>query len=54
METPHMKKSHKGGKVVRTEPVDMHLFEIEPMDKKFFEGWDASHYARICKEVILR
>jgi hypothetical protein len=36
METPHM-KSHKGGKVVRTEPVDMHLFETEPMAREVFQ-----------------
>jgi hypothetical protein len=32
-----MKKSHKGGKVVRTEPVDMHLFETEPMAREVFQ-----------------
>jgi hypothetical protein len=37
METPQMKKSHKGGKVVRTEPVDMHLFETEPMAREVFQ-----------------
>jgi hypothetical protein len=37
METPQMKKSHKGGKVVRTEPVDMHLFETEPMSREVFQ-----------------
>jgi hypothetical protein len=37
METPQMKNSHKGGKAVRTEPVDMHLFEAEPMAREFFQ-----------------
>jgi hypothetical protein len=37
METPQMNKSHKGGKVVRTEPMDMHLFETEPMERKVFQ-----------------
>jgi hypothetical protein len=37
METPQMKKSHKGGKVVRTEPVDMHLFETKPMAREVFK-----------------
>ena len=32
-----MNKSHKGGKLVRTEPVDMHLFEIEPMAREVFQ-----------------
>jgi hypothetical protein len=37
METSQMKKSRKGGKLVRTEPVDMHLFEIEPMAREVFQ-----------------
>jgi hypothetical protein len=37
METPQTKKTHKGGKVVRTEPVDMHLFDIEPMEREVFQ-----------------
>jgi hypothetical protein len=37
METPHMKKTHKGGKVVRIEPMDMHLFYIEPMEREVFQ-----------------
>jgi hypothetical protein len=32
-----MKKSHKGDKVVRIEPVDMHLFETEPMARQVFQ-----------------
>jgi hypothetical protein len=32
-----MKKTHKGGKVVRTEPVDMHLFDTEPMAREVFQ-----------------
>jgi hypothetical protein len=37
METPHKKKSHKGGTMVRTEPADMHLFEVEPMFREVFQ-----------------
>jgi hypothetical protein len=37
METPQIKKSHKGGKVVRTETVDMHLFKTEPMAREVFQ-----------------
>jgi hypothetical protein len=36
MENPQMKKTHKGGKVVRTEPMDMHAFDIEPMAREVF------------------
>jgi hypothetical protein len=32
-----MKNSHKGVKVVRTEPVDMHLFETKPMEREVFQ-----------------
>jgi hypothetical protein len=32
-----MNKSHKGGKVVITKPVDMHLFETEPMAREIFQ-----------------
>jgi hypothetical protein len=37
METPQSRKTHKGGKVVRTEPVDMHLFDTEPMAREAFQ-----------------
>jgi hypothetical protein len=37
METPQSKKAHKGGKIVRTEPVDMHLFDTEPMAREIFQ-----------------
>jgi hypothetical protein len=37
METPQKKKSHKGGNLVRTEPIDMHLFEAEPMAREVFK-----------------
>jgi hypothetical protein len=36
METPWLTKEHKGGKIVRTEPVDMRLFDIEPMAREMF------------------
>jgi hypothetical protein len=36
METPQSKKAHKGGKIVRTEPVDMRLFDTEPMAREMF------------------
>jgi hypothetical protein len=38
METPQKKKSHKGGSVVRTEPFDMHLFDVEPMVREVFQS----------------
>jgi hypothetical protein len=37
METPKSRKTHKGGKVVRTKPVDMHLFDTEPMAREVFQ-----------------
>jgi hypothetical protein len=37
METPQSKKSHTCGKIVRTEPVDMHLFDTEPMKREIFQ-----------------
>jgi hypothetical protein len=49
-----MKKSHKGGKVVKTEPVDMHLFEAEPMAREVFQRVGCLSSTKICKEVILR
>lgn len=36
METPQLKKAHKSGKIVRTEPVDMCLFDTEPMAREMF------------------
>jgi hypothetical protein len=37
METPQKKKSREGGSVVRTDLVDMLLFEVEPMAREFFQ-----------------
>jgi hypothetical protein len=37
METPKKKKSHKGGTMVKTEPANMHLFEVDPMAREFFQ-----------------
>jgi hypothetical protein len=37
METPQSRKTHKGGKVVRKEPVDMYLFDTEPMEREIFQ-----------------
>ena len=37
METPQSRKTHKGGKVVRIEPVDMHHFDTEPMAREVFQ-----------------
>jgi hypothetical protein len=37
MDTPQHNKSHKGGSVVRTEPSDMHLFDVEPMIREVFQ-----------------
>jgi hypothetical protein len=37
METPQSKKEHKRGKIVRIEPVDMLLFDKEPMAREIFQ-----------------
>ena len=37
MDTPQEKKYHKGGSVVRTEPFDMHLFDVKPMIREVFQ-----------------
>jgi hypothetical protein len=37
METPQSRKTHKGGKVVRKESVEMHLFDTEPMAREAFQ-----------------
>jgi hypothetical protein len=37
MEIPQSRKTHKGDKVVRTEPVDMNLFDTEPMEREAFQ-----------------
>jgi hypothetical protein len=37
MDTPQQKKSHKGGSVVRTEPCDMQLFDVEPLIREVFQ-----------------
>jgi hypothetical protein len=37
METPQLRKTHKGGKVVRTKPVYMHLFDIKPITREPFK-----------------
>jgi hypothetical protein len=37
METPQLRKTHKGGKVVRKKPVDMHIFDIEPIVREAFQ-----------------
>jgi hypothetical protein len=37
MDTPQSKKAHKGGRIVRTEHVDMCLFDIEPMAREIFQ-----------------
>jgi hypothetical protein len=37
MDTPQQKKSHKGGSVVRIEPSNMHLFDVEPMIREVFQ-----------------
>jgi hypothetical protein len=36
METPQSKKAHKGGKIVRTELVDMRLFDTKPLEREAF------------------
>jgi hypothetical protein len=37
METPQSKKAHKGGMIVRIEPVDMRLFDTEPIVREIFQ-----------------
>jgi hypothetical protein len=37
METPQLRKTHKGGKVVRKKLVDMHIFYTEPMEREVFQ-----------------
>ena len=37
METPQSRKTHKGGKVVRKELMDMYLFDTEPMAREAFQ-----------------
>jgi hypothetical protein len=37
METPKSKKAHKGGKIVRTKPEDMCLFDTETMAREAFQ-----------------
>jgi hypothetical protein len=37
METPQPKKPHKGGNIVRKKPVDMRLFDTEPMAGEIFQ-----------------
>jgi hypothetical protein len=37
METPQSRKTHKGGKVVRTKPVDMRLFYTKPIAREAFQ-----------------
>jgi hypothetical protein len=37
MDTHQQNKSHKGGSVFRTEPYDMHLFDVEPMIRNVFQ-----------------
>jgi hypothetical protein len=37
METPKSKKAHKGGKIVRTEPMDMRLLYTKPMEREAFQ-----------------
>ena len=37
MDRPQKKKSHKGGSVVRTDPYEMHLFDVEHMIREVFQ-----------------
>jgi hypothetical protein len=37
MDTPQSKKTHKVGRIVRKKPVDMHLFDTEPMEREIFQ-----------------
>jgi hypothetical protein len=51
METLQLKKAHKGGNIVQTKPVDMHLFDTEPMARECFEEQDVSLSAKTCRET---
>jgi hypothetical protein len=53
METPQMKKSHNGGKVVITKTVDMHLFETEPMERKVFQRVGCLSYLQVLVEAAI-
>jgi len=37
MDTPRQKKSHNDGSVVKTEPFDMHIFDVHPMIREVFQ-----------------
>jgi hypothetical protein len=37
MDTPQQKKYHKGGSVVRNEPSNMHLFDVEHLIREVFQ-----------------
>jgi hypothetical protein len=37
MDTPQQKKAHKGGGIVRIEPYDMQLFDVEPLIIEVFQ-----------------
>jgi hypothetical protein len=54
MDTPQQNKSHKGGSVFRTNPSDMHLFDVEPMIMKVFQrvGWSLS--VKTCRGDTLK
>jgi hypothetical protein len=57
METPQSKKAHKGGKIVRTETMDMHLFDTKPMFRKagclsFWQNMQRSH-SNVAKKFAL-
>ena len=37
MDSPHQRKDHKGGGIVRTEPYDMQSFHYEPLIREVFQ-----------------
>jgi hypothetical protein len=37
MDKPQKNKSQKRGSVARTEPYEMHLFDVEPMVREVFQ-----------------
>jgi hypothetical protein len=54
MDTPQQKKAHKGGGIVRTEPYDMHLFDVEPLIREATKKLDVSISIRKCRGGTLR
>jgi hypothetical protein len=46
MYTPQLKKTHKGGGIVRTEPYDMQLFVIESLIREVFQRVECFNFCQ--------